>query len=89
MLIPAGGSNVNGVSAEAMAASRSDQLFNSTSDLVEGGLPYIIEFNDIGYLIEVEMGTPAQNFLVLADTGSGDTWVPSTYVLLVSLGMHS
>ena len=34
--------------------------------------------SQVGYLIEVPMGTPAQNFLILADTGSGDTWVHST-----------
>jgi hypothetical protein len=27
-------------------------LLNSTSELVEGGLPYIIEFNDIGAYFE-------------------------------------
>lgn len=46
--LAAGGSNAGGFPPEAMAALTGLSLTNSTSDLVEGGLPYIIEFNDIG-----------------------------------------
>ncbi|KAI8150369.1 aspartic peptidase domain-containing protein [Fennellomyces sp. T-0311] len=37
-------------------------------------------YNDGGsqYLVEVGVGSPAQNFTVTLDTGSADLWVPST-----------
>ncbi|ORZ21107.1 aspartic peptidase domain-containing protein [Absidia repens] len=37
-------------------------------------------YNDDGsqYLIEIGVGTPAQNFTVTLDTGSADLWIPST-----------
>ncbi|KAG2179228.1 hypothetical protein INT43_002078 [Umbelopsis isabellina] len=37
-------------------------------------------YNDNGsqYLINVDIGTPAQNFSVALDTGSADLWVPGT-----------
>ncbi|KAG6854390.1 hypothetical protein C0991_007381 [Blastosporella zonata] len=36
-----------------------------------------IEANDVGYLATVQIGTPAQDFLILMDSGSADLWVGS------------
>ncbi|KAK0193667.1 acid protease [Armillaria mellea] len=34
-----------------------------------------IESTDVGYLATIQMGTPPQDFLLLMDSGSADTWV--------------
>lgn len=36
-----------------------------------------IQSNDVGYLFTLSIGSDPQNFLMLADTGSGDLWAPS------------
>ncbi|TFY69991.1 hypothetical protein EVJ58_g71, partial [Rhodofomes roseus] len=36
-----------------------------------------IEANDVGYIATVQVGTPAQDFKFLMDTGSADMWVGS------------
>lgn len=45
----------------------------------DGGPPaiHIIDFQDSEYYGPVSIGTPAQNFTVIYDTGSSDLWVPS------------
>lgn len=35
-----------------------------------------LENVDLAYLIDVDIGTPPQNFTLLLDTGSSSTWVP-------------
>ncbi|EIW72675.1 hypothetical protein TREMEDRAFT_66993 [Tremella mesenterica DSM 1558] len=70
------GSNANGFSEADLQALEDDSLTKSTSDLVTGGLPYIIEDNDEGYLCEIQAGTPPKSFLMIMDTGSSDTWLP-------------
>nr|XP_018267070.1 endopeptidase [Kwoniella dejecticola CBS 10117]OBR89228.1 endopeptidase [Kwoniella dejecticola CBS 10117] len=87
--VKASGSNANGFSEVALQASQDVSLTNSDSELVQGGLDYIIEANDIGYLCEIQIGTPAQTFLMLMDTGSADTWVPSTSCGLQNCGDHT
>jgi hypothetical protein len=37
----------------------------------------------------VQLGTPAQDFLILMDSGSGDFWVPSSYVICHNLPSNS
>ncbi|WVO19794.1 uncharacterized protein IAS62_001084 [Cryptococcus decagattii] len=84
--VTASGSNANGFSQAA--ADAGNTLTNSTSALIQGGLHYTIYSNDIGYLCEIEIGTPPQSFLMLMDTGSADTWVPSTECLPQNCGNH-
>ncbi|OWT41054.1 endopeptidase [Cryptococcus neoformans Bt1] len=84
--VTASGSNANGFSQAA--ADVGNALTNSSSVLVQGGLHAIIDSNDIGYLCEMQIGTPSQSFLMLMDTGSADTWVPSTECLPQSCGNH-
>ncbi|ORX34252.1 aspartic peptidase domain-containing protein [Kockovaella imperatae] len=76
--ITASGSNANGFSQLEYAALTDGLITNSTSALVKGGLPYNIEFNDVGYMADVQIGTPPRTFVFLMDSGSADTWVPST-----------
>ncbi|WVF70803.1 hypothetical protein IAT40_005597 [Kwoniella sp. CBS 6097] len=87
--VQASGSNANGFSRVALQALEEVALTPSDTDLIEGGLDYIIEANDIGYLCEVQIGTPAQTFLLLMDTGSADTWVPSTACSPEQCGNHT
>ncbi|WVN90263.1 uncharacterized protein L203_105499 [Cryptococcus depauperatus CBS 7841] len=87
--VAASGSNVDGFSQAAIDALNRNILTNSSSKLIQGGLNYIIESNDIGYLCEIQIGTPCQTFLMLMDTGSADTWVPSTKCGQQRCGKHT
>ncbi|KAK6905569.1 hypothetical protein I203_106399 [Kwoniella mangroviensis CBS 8507] len=87
--VQASGSNANGFSEVAVQALQGVSLTNSDSELIQGGLDYIIEANDIGYLSEIQIGTPAQTFLMIMDTGSADTWVPSASCGVANCGDHT
>ncbi|TYJ53726.1 hypothetical protein B9479_005633 [Cryptococcus floricola] len=86
--ISASGSNDEGFSQAAVDALNDNTLTNSSSTLITGGLDYVIESNDIGYLADITLGTPAKTFLMLMDTGSADTWVPSTECGQANCGAH-
>ncbi|WVQ71263.1 hypothetical protein IAR50_000789 [Cryptococcus sp. DSM 104548] len=86
--ISAAGTNDQGFSQTAVDALNDNTLTNSSSILITGGLDYIIESNDIGYLADISLGTPAKSFLMLMDTGSADTWVPSTDCGQADCGAH-
>ncbi|KAK4684672.1 hypothetical protein P7C73_g5497, partial [Tremellales sp. Uapishka_1] len=86
--ITASGSNANGFSNADLKAEEDNSVVKSSSALVAGALNYEIEGNDVGYLATVQIGTPPQDFLMLMDTGSGDTWVPSTSCSAAECGKH-
>ena len=76
--ITSSGSNANGFPQAEESALNDGTITDSSSSLVKGGLAYDIEFNDVGYIASIDIGTPSKSFSFLMDTGSGDTWVPST-----------
>ncbi|GFZ43160.1 hypothetical protein JCM24511_00879 [Saitozyma sp. JCM 24511] len=86
--VTASGSNANGYSNAELQALEDNTVTNSSSALITGGLNYEIEANDVGYLATVHLGTPAQDFLILMDSGSGDFWVPSSSCTAAECGNH-
>ncbi|NXE50331.1 PEPC protein, partial [Casuarius casuarius] len=46
-------------------------------------------FLQSSYFGEISVGTPAQDFLVLFDTGSSNLWVPSVYCQTVACANHA
>jgi hypothetical protein len=61
----------------AAAASETDSLNYADTPNTLGSLALNIEANDIGYVAEFKIGT-AGTFRLLIDSGSADTWIPST-----------
>lgn len=48
----------------------------------------IYNFMDAQFFGEISLGTPAQNFSVIFDTGSADLWVPSSYCVSQACATH-
>lgn len=67
-----------GVSPLDIAAAASDTLTNANTPSTNDSLGLDIEANDVGYIATIQIGTPAQDFKILMDSGSADFWVGAT-----------
>lgn len=61
-----------------LIASGSDNLTLASAPTAIQSIGLDIESNDIGYVADIEIGSQNQTFRMLIDSGSADTWVPST-----------
>ncbi|KAF7976588.1 hypothetical protein HWV62_2237 [Athelia sp. TMB] len=67
-----------GVSPLDIAAAASDGLTDANTPTTNNSLGLDIEANDVGYIATIQIGTPAQDFKILMDSGSADFWVGAT-----------
>ncbi|KAK0469910.1 acid protease [Desarmillaria tabescens] len=66
--------NAASTSGSSSSAASSDVTVANTPTTANS-LGLDIESDDTGYLATIQMGTPPQDFLLLMDSGSADTWV--------------
>ncbi|KAJ1041123.1 hypothetical protein NDA10_004325 [Ustilago hordei] len=67
-----------GYSEIDLIASSSDNLTLASAPTAVQSTGLDIESNDIGYVADIQIGSQNETFRMLIDSGSADTWVPST-----------
>ncbi|EGN99098.1 hypothetical protein SERLA73DRAFT_160630 [Serpula lacrymans var. lacrymans S7.3] len=69
--------NSTGVSQIDIQAAQNGGLTAANTPTANNSLGLDIEADDVGYIATVQIGTPAQDFKILMDSGSADFWVGS------------
>ncbi len=68
----------NGYPKSDLAVAISGGLTKASAPTAESSLGLDIEANDVGYIATIQIGSNKKPFRMLIDSGSADTWVPST-----------
>ncbi|PWZ02381.1 acid protease [Testicularia cyperi] len=68
----------DGYPEASVNASMSDNLIAASDPTAVQSLGLDIEANDIGYVATIQIGSQDTSFRMLIDSGSADTWVPSS-----------
>lgn len=71
------GSNAGGVSPIDLQAAANGGLTDGKTPTDSNSLALHIEGPDVGYVAQVQIGTPPKTFVILMDSGSADFWVGS------------
>lgn len=54
---------------------RNELLSKKSLQLASSSSP-VIDYEDMAYMVQISLGSPAQNFVLFIDSGSSNLWVP-------------